>query len=85
MYNVGNNGFSWASSFTGTNTYRLNFNSGAVNPNDNGNRANGFQLRCLQAFIADTPCFRKNNRLTPNRSGGAGNEEELIRRLRNVF
>ncbi|MDE6499916.1 MAG: hypothetical protein K2K83_04345, partial [Rikenella sp.] len=48
LYYVGNSGFSWASAFTVTYAYRLYFSSDAVTPNDGGDRAYGFQLRCLQ-------------------------------------
>ncbi|MDE5945631.1 MAG: hypothetical protein K2G93_08655 [Rikenella sp.] len=49
MYNVGDRGFSWASSFTGTGTYRLYFNSDGIDPNYNSfYLAYGFQTRCLQ-------------------------------------
>ncbi|MDE5944580.1 MAG: hypothetical protein K2G93_03225 [Rikenella sp.] len=54
MYNVGNSGYSWSSTIpTGsTNAHNLNFNYGGINPNNNNNRAYGFQLRCLQVFTA---------------------------------
>ncbi len=48
LYGAGDSGFSWASSCTGTNAYRLNFYYGTVYPHYNGKRAYGFQLRCLQ-------------------------------------
>ncbi|MCH5306079.1 MAG: hypothetical protein J1E79_06310 [Rikenella sp.] len=56
MYNVGNNGYSWSSSVSGTNAYNLNFNNAGLNPQNSNNRANGFQVRCLQAFIGAL-CF----------------------------
>ncbi|MDE6499896.1 MAG: hypothetical protein K2K83_04245 [Rikenella sp.] len=50
MWNVGNYGYSWTSTIpTGSsNAYYLNFNYGGIYPNSNINRADGFQLRCLQ-------------------------------------
>ncbi|MDE5944261.1 MAG: hypothetical protein K2G93_01590 [Rikenella sp.] len=57
MWNVGRNGYSWSSTVTGTNAHFLNFNYGGVNPNDNNNRANGLQLRCLQVFIGRSVLF----------------------------
>ncbi|MDE5944535.1 MAG: hypothetical protein K2K83_05430 [Rikenella sp.] len=48
LYYVGHYGFSWSSSFTDCNAYRLYFNAGTVDPNIYGGRADGFQLRCLQ-------------------------------------
>ena len=55
LYRVGHAGYIWSSFASGGNAYRLNFNNGGVNPQDRGNHANGFQLRCLQAFIVG--CF----------------------------
>ena len=55
MYNVGKAGYSWSSSVpAGSNAYGLNFNNTVLNPQGSHNRANGFQVRCLQAFIRDT-------------------------------
>ncbi len=51
MYAVGTNGYSWSSSIAGTNAHNLNFNYSWLNPQNSNNRANGLQLRCLQAFI----------------------------------
>ncbi len=48
LNNQGSNGNYWSSSITGTNAYNLNFNSTAVNPANNNNRANGFSVRCIQ-------------------------------------
>ncbi|MDE5944774.1 MAG: hypothetical protein K2G93_04225 [Rikenella sp.] len=48
MYFVGNGGFGWASSFTGISGYAMAFDCDAIYSNNNYNRANGFQLRCLQ-------------------------------------
>ena len=47
---VGARGFSWSSSITDLDTYanRLYFNTDWIKPQDYGNRAFGFQLRCLQ-------------------------------------
>ncbi|MDE5944579.1 MAG: hypothetical protein K2G93_03220 [Rikenella sp.] len=70
LYAVGNNGYSWASSVTtGTNAYNLNFNYGGINPNNNNNRANGLQLRCLQAFIGPRSSF----------INGKGRGEDVLR------
>ncbi|MDE5944583.1 MAG: hypothetical protein K2G93_03240 [Rikenella sp.] len=49
MYNVGNDGFSWASSVTtGTHAYNLYFDYDGINPNYGNYRSNGLPLRCLQ-------------------------------------
>ncbi|MFR9606826.1 MAG: hypothetical protein SNG97_06585 [Rikenellaceae bacterium] len=46
MNNVGTNGYYWsASPNSTTNGYNLNFNSSGVNPANNNNRSNGFQVR----------------------------------------
>lgn len=51
MSNVGSNGNYWSASPNSENNgYNLNFNSGNVNPANNNNRANGFSVRCVQAF-----------------------------------
>ena len=51
MNNVGSNGNYWsASPNSESNGYYLNFNSSNVNPSNNNNRANGFSVRCVQAF-----------------------------------
>lgn len=47
---VGNNGYSWSSSVSGTNAFNLNFNSTNLGPSNAHNRGHGFQVRCLQAF-----------------------------------
>ncbi len=53
--NVGSNGYYWSASPNSTsNGYNLNFNSSAVNPSNNNNRANGFAVRPLREF-AITP------------------------------
>ena len=57
LRDVGNNGYSWSSTITGSNAHFLNFNYNGVNPQNNNNRANGLQLRCLQAFIGASCCF----------------------------
>ena len=50
--NVGSNGYFWvAGPNSATNGRNLNFNSGNVNPLNNNNRANGFSVRPVQAFI----------------------------------
>jgi len=45
--NEGTNGYYWSGSVNSTNARNMNFNSSAVNPNNN-NRANGFSVRCLK-------------------------------------
>ncbi len=45
---VGNNGYSWSSSVSGTNGMNLDFNATWLNPSNANNRAHGFQVRCLQ-------------------------------------
>ena len=50
--NVGSNGNFWvAGPNSPSNGRNLNFNSGNVNPLNNNNRANGFSVRPVQAFI----------------------------------
>lgn len=50
--NLGSNGNYWSSSPSSTtNGYNLNFNSGAVNPQNSNNRANGFSARCVAEFM----------------------------------
>jgi hypothetical protein len=51
LNNVGSNGYYWSATPNGANGYNLNFNSTNVNPSNNNNRANGFSVRCVQAFI----------------------------------
>ncbi len=45
---VGDNGYSWSSTFTGSNAHFLNFSYNGVGPQDYNSRAHGFPLRCLQ-------------------------------------
>ena len=60
--NVGNNGMSWSSTVSGTNAFFLNFNTTNLNPSNANNRAHGFQVRCLQAFIGGPcPIYRKRS------------------------
>ncbi|WP_297624723.1 hypothetical protein [uncultured Rikenella sp.] len=47
LTNVGNNGYSWSSSFSGTSGVFLNFNTQNLNPSNVNNRGHGLQLRCL--------------------------------------
>ena len=47
LNNVGGNGNYWSSTVDGTNSRKLNFNSGNANMNSN-NRANGLTVRCLK-------------------------------------
>ncbi len=63
MNNVSGNGFYWSASLSGsTGGYNLNFNSTGVNPSNGNNRANGFQVRCLQAFTRLLKVFLCFNR-----------------------
>ena len=53
LYNVGVYGYSWASAIpaatgVGHRAYCLGYYYGGFGPNNGGNRAYGFQLRCLQ-------------------------------------
>ncbi|MDE5945132.1 MAG: hypothetical protein K2G93_06060 [Rikenella sp.] len=48
LLNIGRDGYSWSSTFTGNYVYRLYLYFGGIYSNDNGARAHGFQLRCLQ-------------------------------------
>jgi uncharacterized protein (TIGR02145 family) len=51
LNNAGNNGYYWSSSANSTsNGWRLNFNSGNANQNNN-NRTNGFAVRCVSELI----------------------------------
>ena len=45
---VGYRGFSWSSSVTNSDTFRLYFHNEGIYPNDYGPRAHGFPVRCLQ-------------------------------------
>ncbi|WP_300727912.1 hypothetical protein [uncultured Rikenella sp.] len=45
--NVGNGGYSWASTVSGSNGMNLNFGVTWLNPSSAHNRGHGFQLRCL--------------------------------------
>ena len=47
LNNVGNNGFSYSSSVSGSNGVYLNFNVTNLNPSNANSRAYGLQLRCL--------------------------------------
>ena len=48
LRDVGSTGYSWSSSIAGTDVHGLGFGYNGVNPQYYSNRANGFQLRCLQ-------------------------------------
>ena len=48
LRDVGNNGYSWSSTITGSNAHFLDFSCHGVSPQDHHYRANGLQLRCLQ-------------------------------------
>ncbi|MDE5944287.1 MAG: hypothetical protein K2G93_01735 [Rikenella sp.] len=48
MWYVGRDGYSWASTITGSYGYFLDFGYGGIGPNNYNYRAYGFQLRCLQ-------------------------------------
>ena len=47
LNNVGNYGFSWSSSFSGTGGMFLNFDAQSLTSSYVGHRAHGLQLRCL--------------------------------------
>ena len=51
LYGVGYAGYIWSSSIAGTIAHNLGFYYSWLNPQNSNNRANGLQLRCLQAFI----------------------------------
>ncbi len=52
MTNVSIYGFDWSASLTGaTNGYPLRFDSESAYPSYSTNRAYGFPVRCLQAFM----------------------------------
>lgn len=58
LNNAGSNGYVWLSSANSqNNAYNLNFNSSAVNPQNNNNRANGYSVRPVQAFMGGTEGF----------------------------
>ncbi|MDE5944624.1 MAG: hypothetical protein K2G93_03445 [Rikenella sp.] len=48
MWNVGYNGYSWASSASENNGYFLSLSYNGIYPNSSGYRAYGRQTRCLQ-------------------------------------
>ncbi len=48
LRDVGNNGYSWSSTVTGSNAHFLDFGYYGVGPQDGNYRAYGLQLRCLQ-------------------------------------
>ncbi|WP_297829674.1 hypothetical protein [uncultured Rikenella sp.] len=52
LNNVGNEGSVWSAATNGTNGVYLRFVVNAAQPGNSNNRANGFPLRCLSAFIA---------------------------------
>ncbi len=46
---AGSNAYYWSSTYYNTDiAYILNFNSGYVNPQNTGNKNNGFAVRCVQ-------------------------------------
>ncbi len=47
MNGVGNGGYSWASTVSGTNSMNLDFHVAQLYPSYVGSRGRGFQLRCL--------------------------------------
>ena len=53
LNNLGSNGNYWSSTVNGVNAYNPNFNSTAVNPANNNNRANGLSVRCLKDLQND--------------------------------
>ncbi|MCH5304892.1 MAG: DUF4906 domain-containing protein [Rikenella sp.] len=48
LYYVGQSGYSWSSSASGTNAYYLHFSYSGVTPQNSAYRAYGRQVRCLQ-------------------------------------
>ncbi len=68
LWNVGNNGYSWSSTVSGSNVRFLDFDPTWLKPQNSNNRAYGFQLRCLRAFIAEA--FRSLFSFSPSRAGG---------------
>ncbi len=48
LWSVGNGGYSWSSTESGTHARYLGFGTGGVNPQASTHRAYGLQLRCLQ-------------------------------------
>ena len=53
LNDLGSDGYYWSSTPNGVNAYNLNFNSTAVNPANNNNRANGFSVRCIKTCKND--------------------------------
>ena len=57
--NIGLNGYNWSSTVVAPtsngNAYNLNLNATGLNTSNNNNRANGFPVRCLQAFTPVVP------------------------------
>ncbi len=53
---------------SGSNVRFLDFNPTWLKPQNSNNRAYGFQLRCLRAFIAEA--FRSLFSFSPSRAGG---------------
>ena len=52
LTNVGERGYSWSSTVSGTDGLYLSMNATWVNPSNANNRAHGFQVRCLQHLSA---------------------------------
>jgi hypothetical protein len=50
LNNVGNNGDYWSASPNSSYGYNLRFYSSGVNPGNSSDRANGFSVRCVQAW-----------------------------------
>ncbi len=48
LIHVGNRGYSWSSSIAGSLVHSVGFDTGLLDPQRIGYRADGFQLRCLQ-------------------------------------
>ncbi|WP_297829676.1 hypothetical protein [uncultured Rikenella sp.] len=47
LTDIGNYGYSWSSTISGANSQKLRFYVTGLTPSHAGNRAYGFQLRCL--------------------------------------
>ena len=73
LENVGTNGYAWSSSSYAAgnvNAGMLNFNSGNVNPLNNGNRGHARAVRCVQ-HLQELSFIRKHRTLQPKRLQGA--------------
>ena len=60
LTSVGERGYSWSSAVSETSGLYLSMGTTWVNPGNANNRANGFQVRCLQHLPA--PCLPSGGR-----------------------